>query len=122
MPELNLECPLPLPCDTIQMAHGGGGRIMRDLIESVLFPAFANPALEARGDAAVLDLDGCALAFTTDSFVVSPRSFPGGDIGELAVYGTVNDLACAGARPRFLSCAPLRRGHRHRGHQGGGPR
>jgi hydrogenase expression/formation protein HypE len=53
----------------------------------------------------VLDLDGRALAFTTDSFVVSPRSFPGGDIGELAVYGTVNDLACAGARPRFLSCA-----------------
>ena len=105
MAEPTLECPLPLPAGTVQMAHGGGGRIMRDLIESVLVPAFANPALEARGDAAVLDLDGCALAFTTDSFVVSPRSFPGGDIGELAVYGTVNDLACAGARPRFLSCA-----------------
>jgi hydrogenase expression/formation protein HypE len=105
MAELNLDCPLPLPSDTIQMALGGGGRIMRDLIESLLVPAFANPALEARGDAAVLDLDGCTLAFTTDSFVVSPRSFPGGDIGELAVYGTVNDLACAGARPRFLSCA-----------------
>jgi hydrogenase expression/formation protein HypE len=105
MSELNLDCPLQLPFDTIQMAHGGGGRIMHDLIESMLVPAFSNPALEARGDAAVLDLDGRALAFTTDSFVVSPRSFPGGDIGELAVYGTVNDLACAGARPRFLSCA-----------------
>ena len=105
MSELNLDCPLQLPFDTIQMAHGGGGRIMHDLIESMLVPAFSNPALEARGDAAVLDLDGRTLAFTTDSFVVSPRSFPGGDIGELAVYGTVNDLACAGARPRFLSCA-----------------
>ena len=105
MSELNLDCPLQLPFDTIQMAHGGGGRIMHDLIESMLVPAFSNPALEARGDAAVLDLDGRALAFTTDSFVVSPRSFPGGDIGELAVYGTVHDLACAGARPRFLSCA-----------------
>ena len=105
MAEFHLECPIPLPADTVQMAHGGGGRVMRNLIESLLVPAFANPALDARHDAALLDLGGARLAFTTDSFVVSPRCFPGGDIGELAVYGTVNDLACGGALPRFLSCA-----------------
>jgi hydrogenase expression/formation protein HypE len=105
MDGFNLDCPLPLVPDTIQMAHGGGGRVMRGLIENLLLPAFANPALEARHDAARLDLGGVDLAFTTDSFVVSPLRFPGGDIGELAVYGTVNDLACAGALPRFLSCA-----------------
>jgi hydrogenase expression/formation protein HypE len=105
MAEFNLTCPMPLPLDTVQMAHGGGGRVMRTLIESLLVPAFANPALDARHDAALLDVDGTRLAFTTDSYVVSPRIFPGGNIGELAVYGTVNDLACGGARPRFLSCA-----------------
>ena len=105
MAEFNLQCPVPLRAETVQMAHGGGGRIMRDLIESLLLPAFANPALEARHDAALLDLGGTELAFTTDSFVVTPLRFPGGDIGELAVYGTVNDLACCGARPRYLSCA-----------------
>ncbi len=105
MPEFNLQCPVPLPLETVQMAHGGGGRVMRNLLESLLLPAFANPALEARHDAALLELGGARLAFTTDSFVVTPRSFPGGDIGELAVYGTVNDLACGGALPRFLSCA-----------------
>jgi len=105
MPEFSLDCPIPLPVDTVQMAHGGGGRVMRNLIESVIVPAFANPALEARHDAAVVALGGATLALTTDSFVVSPRFFPGGDIGELAVYGTVNDLACAGAEPRYLTCA-----------------
>jgi hydrogenase expression/formation protein HypE len=105
MPDFNLVCPVPLPLETVQMAHGGGGRVMRTLIETLLVPAFANPTLDARHDAALLDLDGVRLAFTTDTFVVTPRHFPGGDIGELAVYGTVNDLACGGARPRFLSCA-----------------
>ncbi|BDU76884.1 hydrogenase expression/formation protein HypE [Mesoterricola sediminis] len=101
--EFQLSCPAPLRHDTIQMAHGGGGRAMRDLLESVMLPAFSNPALEGRHDAAVVEAGGARLAFTTDTFVVQPRFFPGGDIGELAVYGTVNDLAMAGARPQWLS-------------------
>ena len=78
---------------------------MRELLESLMLPAFANEALDARHDAACVELGGARLAFTTDTFVVQPRFFPGGDIGELAVYGTVNDLAMGGAVPRFLSCA-----------------
>lgn len=101
----DLNCPLPLRHDTVQMAHGGGGRAMRELLSALTLPAFAHPAQEARHDAAVLDLGGVRLAFTTDTFVVRPRSFPGGDIGRLAVYGTVNDLAMGGAVPAFLSCA-----------------
>jgi hydrogenase expression/formation protein HypE len=90
------------------MAHGGGGRLMRDLIESVFVTAFRNPALEARHDGAVLPMPETVarrprLAFTTDSYVVRPRFFPGGDIGTLAVNGTVNDLAMCGARPLYLS-------------------
>ncbi|MBK8725768.1 MAG: hydrogenase expression/formation protein HypE [Holophagaceae bacterium] len=100
-----LSCPSPLRPDTIQMAHGGGGRTMRELLERLLLPAFANPALDARHDAAVVTLDRTRVAFTTDTFVVHPRFFPGGDIGSLAVYGTVNDLAMGGARPRFLTCS-----------------
>jgi len=76
---------------------------MRALIDRMFIPAFANPALLARHDAAVVDLGGIRIAFTTDSYVVSPMFFPGGDIGKLAVCGTVNDLAMAGARPSFLS-------------------
>lgn len=102
---MNLNCPVPLRHDTVQLAHGGGGRVMRELIEKLLLPAFDNPALLARHDASVLAMGQERLAFTTDTFVVSPRSFPGGDIGKLAVVGTVNDLAMAGAKPQFLSCA-----------------
>lgn len=80
-----LACPLPLRHGTVQMAHGGGGRAMRELLEALMIPAFANPALEARHDAAVLSLAGGRVAFTTDTFVVHPRSFPGGDLGCLAV-------------------------------------
>lgn len=106
MPDpFDLSCPLPLRHATVQMAHGGGGRIMRELLESLMLPAFANEALDARHDAACVELGGARLAFTTDTFVVKPRFFPGGDIGELSVYGTVNDLAMGGAVPRFLSCA-----------------
>ncbi len=76
---------------------------MRQLIERTFMPAFANPALSARHDAAVVELAGIRLAFTTDSYVVSPLFFPGGDIGKLAVCGTINDLAMSGARPSFLS-------------------
>ncbi len=89
------------------MAHGGGGRLMRNLIEQVFLPALGAGEPESDvlppHDSAVLALDGGRLAFTTDTFVVSPLFFPGGDIGKLAVYGTVNDLAMAGARPLWLS-------------------
>jgi hydrogenase expression/formation protein HypE len=104
-------CPTPLDYhDTIQLAHGGGGRLMRSLIQRLLLPQFeraqriAPASRRPPHDSAVLDLNGVRVAFTTDSFVVSPLFFPGGDVGKLAVYGTVNDLAMAGAVPQFLSC------------------
>ena len=94
---------------TITMAHGGGGRAMRELIEKLIVPAFANPLLAGLEDQARVELRGLMeigdrLAFTTDSYVVAPLFFRGGDIGKLAVCGTVNDLAMAGAVPLFLSC------------------
>jgi len=90
----------------IQIAHGGGGRLTQELIDRVFGPAFANRFLEARHDGALLEAPpGARLAFTTDSHVVSPLFFPGGDIGRLAVCGSVNDLAMCGARPRWLSAA-----------------
>lgn len=101
-----LSCPLPHgDLGTVQMAHGGGGRMMRQLIEGVFVPAFSNEALEARHDASVVRLGESRLAFSTDSYVVKPIFFPGGDIGSLAVNGTVNDLAMAGATPLYLSVA-----------------
>ncbi|MGD0897531.1 MAG: hydrogenase expression/formation protein HypE [Thermoguttaceae bacterium] len=97
-----MSCPLPLSDHaTVQLAHGGGGRLMRNLIETVFRPVFG--AAEPPHDSAVVELAGARLAFTTDTFVVHPLFFPGGDIGSLAVYGTVNDLAMAGARPLWLS-------------------
>lgn len=101
-----LACPVPLGRHaTVQLAHGGGGRLMRQLIEEVFLPAFGTPALLERHDSAVLPSPGDRLAFTTDGYVVSPLEFPGGDIGRLAVVGTANDLAMAGARPRWLSAS-----------------
>jgi hydrogenase expression/formation protein HypE len=101
---MNPVCPLPLTNQaTVQMAHGGGGRRSHELIERLFLPAFRSAALEDRHDGAVLSLGGQQLAFTTDSHVVSPLFFPGGDIGKLAVCGTVNDLAMCGARPLWLS-------------------
>jgi len=87
------------------MGHGGGGKLGNELVEHLFLPAFRNPELENLGDAAVLDLGGSRLAMSTDSFVVQPLFFPGGSIGELAVNGTVNDLAVSGAEPRFLSAS-----------------
>jgi hydrogenase expression/formation protein HypE len=87
----------------ITMAHGAGGKATQTLIEGLFVPAFASPSLEAMADAGALSVDGTELALTTDSFVVKPIRFPGGSIGELAVNGTVNDLAVAGARPLALS-------------------
>jgi hydrogenase expression/formation protein HypE len=104
---LGWTCPRPLQnYPTIVMGHGAGGRMMADLIEHLFAPAFDNEWLGQMGDSTVLEqsaFGGQQLAFTTDSFVVSPLFFPGGNIGELAVYGTVNDLAMRGAKPLFLS-------------------
>jgi hydrogenase expression/formation protein HypE len=98
-------CPLPEEPDRVTLAHGAGAGASSRLFEELVFPHFANPALAARGDAALLEIGGTRLAFTTDTFVVRPLEFPGGDIGSLAVHGTVNDLSMCGARPRALSCA-----------------
>jgi hydrogenase expression/formation protein HypE len=97
-------CPLPLAgYPTIVMGHGGGGKLGSELVEHLFLPAFRNPALENLGDAATLHLPSGRLAMTTDSYVVQPLFFPGGSIGELAVNGTVNDLAVSGAEPKYLS-------------------
>jgi hydrogenase expression/formation protein HypE len=98
-------CPVPLPHKTeITIGHGGGGKLTQDLIDSVFRPAFRNDALEAQHDGAILRFPGGGrLAFTTDSHVVSPLFFPGGDIGKIAVNGTVNDLCMCGARPLWLT-------------------
>jgi hydrogenase expression/formation protein HypE len=99
-------CPLPAPSlDTVLLGHGSGGRMTADLIATTFLPALSNPLLDALGDSAVLTLGGARLAFTTDSFVVSPARFPGGDLGSLAVHGTVNDLAVSGAQPLALAAA-----------------
>jgi len=99
-------CPLPLrDYPTIVMGHGGGGKLGNELVEHLFLPAFRNPALENLGDAAIFELGSGRLAMSTDSFVVQPLFFPGGSIGELAVNGTVNDLAVSGAEPKFLSAS-----------------
>ncbi|MEO0425458.1 MAG: hydrogenase expression/formation protein HypE, partial [Pseudomonadota bacterium] len=101
-----------LHADRITLAHGAGGKAMRDLIEDVFVGTFDNPHLSDLDDQARLPLNAIAkagdqLAFTTDSYVVDPLFFPGGDIGELAVTGTVNDLAVSGARPHYLTCGMI---------------
>ena len=104
-----LQCPIPISeYPTVTLAHGGGGRLTQMLVEKMFAPAFRNEALERPGDGAlhdgaVFEVAGGRLAFSTDSFVISPRFFPGGDIGSLAVHGTVNDLAMCGAQPLALS-------------------
>jgi hydrogenase expression/formation protein HypE len=99
-------CPVPLrDYPTVTLAHGGGGRLSAELVEHLFVPAFADPALAELADAAVLPLPPGRVAVTTDSFVVRPLWFPGGSIGELAVHGTVNDLAMSGATPLYLTTA-----------------
>ncbi|RMG53414.1 MAG: hydrogenase expression/formation protein HypE, partial [Acidobacteria bacterium] len=98
------QCPIPLTeYPHVLLAHGGGGKLMHHLIEKMFLPAFRNALLDAQHDGAVLGVKGVRLAFTTDSYVVHPLIFPGGTIGDLAINGTVNDLAMCGARPLFLS-------------------
>jgi hydrogenase expression/formation protein HypE len=99
-------CPLPIAQhEQIVLGHGSGGKLSAQLIERVFLPAFSNPLLDKLDDQAVLQINGSRLAFTTDAFVVTPLFFPGGDIGRLAVNGTVNDLAMSGARPLYLAAA-----------------
>lgn len=103
-PEFALSCPMPIRnYSTVQLAHGGGGRLMHDLIEQVFAPAFEGIQTKERHDSAVLVPPAGRLAFTTDSYVIRPLFFPGGDIGSLAVHGTVNDLAMSGARPLWIA-------------------
>jgi hydrogenase expression/formation protein HypE len=99
-------CPVPISqYPHVLLAHGGGGKLMHQLIGKMFLAAFSNPVLDTQHDAAVAELTGKKIAFTTDSYVVHPLFFPGGDIGSMAVHGTVNDLAMAGARPVYLSSA-----------------
>jgi len=98
------QCPLPIASDeTIRLAHGGGGHLMQQLIHEIFLESFSNSYLNALQDSAVLPAQDGRLAMTTDSYVVQPLFFPGGDIGSLAVHGTINDLAMMGANPRYLS-------------------
>src|ERR1039458_293071 len=104
--EFTPACPIPIrQYPRVLLAHGGGGKLMHELLEKMFFSAFGEAPAEGRHDAAVLPFPAGRLAFTTDSYVVRPLFFPGGDIGSMAVHGTVNDLAMAGARPLYLSSA-----------------
>jgi hydrogenase expression/formation protein HypE len=103
---VNASCPIPIfEHKKIVLGHGSGGKLTSELIDKIFLPAFSNPTLDKLDDQAVLTINGARLAFTTDSFVVTPIFFPGGDIGRIAVNGTVNDLAMSGARPLYLSAA-----------------
>ena len=103
-PDFSLVCPIPISdYPHVLMAHGGGGRLMQQLIQKMFTETFHNAYLDSAHDGAVFNMNAGRLAFTTDSYVVQPLYFPGGDIGELAVHGTVNDLAMCGARPLYLS-------------------
>jgi len=103
---LRAACPTPIhQRDQIVLGHGSGGKLTAELIETVFLPAFRNEVLERMEDQAVLEIGSARLAFTTDSFVVTPIFFPGGDIGKLSVHGTVNDLAMSGARPLYLAAS-----------------
>ncbi len=103
--EITLQCPLPISdYPTVTLAHGGGGKLMHQLLEKMILPAFDSPLADSRHDGAVFEIGDARLAFTTDSYVVKPLFFPGGDIGSLAINGTVNDLAMCGAHPLYLSC------------------
>lgn len=106
MTEPTLSCPLPLmDRKTVVMGHGSGGKLSAQLIRDLFLPAFDNPLLNRLDDQAVLDAGAARIALTTDSYVVTPLFFPGGDIGKLAVHGTINDLAMSGAAPLALGAA-----------------
>ena len=101
-----MSCPVPLrDFNEIVMGHGGGGKLTAELIEHLFLPAFGNEKLNQLRDSTILDIGDQRLAFSTDSFVVRPLFFLGGNIGDLAINGTVNDLAMSGAKPLYLSAA-----------------
>jgi hydrogenase expression/formation protein HypE len=105
-PDFRTACPIPISqYPHVLMAHGGGGRLMHQLLENVFGQAFSNPILDTRHDSAQFTVPPGRLAMTTDSYVVRPIFFPGGDIGSMAIHGTVNDLAMSGARPLYLTSA-----------------
>ncbi|MGK7959054.1 hydrogenase expression/formation protein HypE [Crocosphaera sp.] len=104
MNNFNVSCPIPLDkYPQVLLAHGGGGKLMQQLLEKMVFSTFKTPEDIPPHDSAVINLPGSKIAFTTDSYVIHPLFFPGGDIGSLAINGTVNDLAMSGARPLYLS-------------------
>src|SRR5215475_8884439 len=99
-------CPAPiLDHKNVVLGHGSGGKLTHQLIQKMIVPAFQNPILEAQHDGAILPMNGGRIAFSTDSYIVHPIFFPGGDIGDLAVNGTVNDLSMCGATPQYLSAS-----------------
>ena len=101
-----LQCPVPLEAnDRVQLGHGSGGRLSAQLVARHFLPHFENPALVQLGDASIVGVGGAEIAVSTDSFVVQPIEFPGGNIGSLAVHGTLNDVAMMGARPTCLTAA-----------------
>lgn len=102
----SLSCPIPIQqYPNILLAHGGGGKLMHQLIEKMFVPVFGKANNIIQHDAVAIELSGGKIAFTTDSYIINPIFFPGGDIGSLAIHGTVNDLAMAGARPLYLSAS-----------------
>ena len=106
MSALTISCPVPVTArDHVSLGHGSGGKLSAELMRDVFLPAFGNATLDRLEDQAVFAVTNGRMAFTTDSFVVKPLFFPGGDIGSLAVHGTINDLAMGGAKPLFLSTA-----------------
>jgi len=103
---INASCPIPISqFDKVTLAHGGGGKLSQQLVQNIIFHYLGNDILNVGHDGAMFEISGKRLAFTTDSYVVQPIFFAGGDIGELAVNGTVNDLVCCGAKPLYLSLA-----------------
>jgi len=101
-----ITCPVPHSSGkTVLLGHGSGGKLSAELLRDIFLPAFDNPILARLDDQAAIQVNGCRLAFTTDSYVVKPLFFPGGNIASLAVHGTINDLAMGGAKPLFLSAA-----------------
>lgn len=103
--DTRLNCPVPLnETEVVTLAHGGGGRRMNELIRDIILPHFANDQVANDHDGAIVDIGGGQLVMTTDSYVVSPQFFPGGNIGDLAVNGTINDIAMCGAKPLYMGC------------------
>lgn len=104
MEDKYFNCPIPISqYPKVLLAHGGGGKLMNNLIEKMFMPEFSSIDISQRHDSAVINLSSNKLAFTTDSYVIHPLFFPGGDIGSLAVHGTINDLAMSGAVPKYIS-------------------